>query len=105
MKRVNWKKLRSQIPNQVKIGGQTYEIVWISEFFDGKTLGETRFDPPQIVLKTGESDKVTVLVYGHEVIHAASDEEKIGLTEAQVLGLENALTYLLKPDNVFGGKK
>lgn len=105
MKRVNWKLLKSQIPHRVQIGKRVFEILWVDDFADGKTLGETRFDPPQIVIKTGESDKLTVKIYAHELVHAISDEEEVGLTETQVLKLEHAMIYLLKPNNVFEVKK
>lgn len=105
MKRIKWKQLRNQIPSRVEIGSRWFEIIWIDEFKDGKTLGETRFDPPQIVLKTNETDKETVKTYLHEITHAVSDEEEVGLTENQVIGIERSLTYLLKPNNVFTEKK
>ena len=104
--RVNWAKLRSQIPARVRIKRRYYEIVWVDSFPDGVTLGETRFAPYQIALKTGQSDRETVLTYRHEVYHAISEEEEIGLTEKQVQGLEKSLLYTLKPGNIFNnGKK
>lgn len=103
--RVNWKARRKEIPHRVQIGKTWYEIVWVSDFADGKTLGETRFNPPQIALISGLTDKLTVSVYGHEVIHAISEEFKAGLTENQVLALEQAIPSILKPQNLFVTKK
>ena len=72
---VNWKKLSKSIPHRVQIGPKSfYEILWVTDFKDGKTLGETRFDPKQIVLMKGLSPKETVSVYKHEVAHAYSYE-------------------------------
>jgi hypothetical protein len=103
--RISWKTRRAEIPHKVQIGKRIYEIVWVSDFADGKTLGETRFDPPQIALKTEESDKETVKTYSHEILHAISHEEGANLTENQVLALENSIPYLLKPQNIFVSKK
>lgn len=102
---INWKRLVKQIPISVSIAKEKYEIVWIQDFKDGTTLGETRFDPKQIVIKSNESPKLTVHVYIHEVIHAISNEFNIGLTESQVLALEEALSTILKKDNVFKAKE
>lgn len=101
MKRVNWKLLRQRIPARIQIAKRTYEIVWVDGFKDPSVLGETRFEPYQIALKTNENDKETVKTYLHEVAHAVSEEEQIGLTESQVQKLEKSLTYLLKPNNTF----
>lgn len=98
---MKWKKLLKQIPIQVQIDtGVFYDILWATEFkhhLVGKTIPEYR----QIILKTGETPKETVLTYLHEVIHAVSDAYGIGLTENQVLALESAIKHILKPNNVF----
>lgn len=70
-----------------------YEVVFIDEFADGKTLGECRWEPPQIVLKTGQSPKETFSTFVHEVIHMFAHEAGITLTETQVLKAE---AYFLK---------
>lgn len=106
-RRISWRKYRSEIPSSVQIGDTTYEIVWVDTFFkddpdnESHTLGETRWDPPQIALKIGQSAKETVKTYLHELLHAVSHEEGAGLTEPQVLSLEESILYLLKPQNVF----
>jgi hypothetical protein len=108
MSRVNWKKLKSQIPPRVRIGKRDVEIVWISDFKNDAQVGEARFEhdvPFQIVLRLDETDKETVHTYLHEIAHAISGEEEMGLTEGQVEKFENSLKYLLKPGNVFKGKK
>jgi hypothetical protein len=103
---VNWKDLLNRIPHTVHTGYKhRFEIVWVDDFPDGKTAGETRFDPLQIAIKKGQSDKEAVLTYLHEVLHAVSHTHDIGLTETQVRKLEKALTPLLKDDNVFTKKK
>lgn len=108
MKRVNWKLLYSQIPPRVQIGKRTVEIVWIKGFNDGEQVGETRLEhnsPFQIVLRMDEPIQETVKTYLHELAHAVSGEEDIGLTEKQVQKIEKAMLYLLKPNNVFEVKK
>jgi hypothetical protein len=102
--RISWKQRRAEIPHRVQLGKRIYEIVWVADFADGKTLGETRFNPPQIALKTGESDKETVKTYLHEIMHGISHEEEANLTENQVLALECSLPYVLKLGNIFNSK-
>lgn len=98
---IRWKTLFSKIPAKVKFGKNTYEVLWVDSFPNEKTLGETRFDVKQIVLKTGDSAKETVHTYYHECIHALEHEYKVGLTETQVLALEKSLKDILKKGNVF----
>jgi hypothetical protein len=101
-----WKDLSNRIPHRIHLGKKHYaEVVWVDDFPDGKTLGETRFEPLQIAIKKKQSDKETVLTYLHEVIHCIDSIHSIGLTETQVLKLEKALTPILKDDNVFTKKK
>lgn len=99
---VNWKKLSKLIPSEIQIGNKiTYKILWVEEF-PGNTVGEMDKDTKQIRLKLGQSNKEKVLTYLHEVFHAFSDENKIGLTEKQVSLLERKmLYYYLKPGNLF----
>ena len=99
--RTIWKSLQRQIPDRVQINKKVfYEVCYIHEFPDG-CLGETRYDQKQIVLKFGMSPKETVLTYWHEVLHAISWEHNVGLTETQVLNMEESGNYLFKPHNLF----
>lgn len=93
---VNWKKLKNSIPPSFKIKGKTWEVLWVDDFADGKTWGETRFDKKQVVIKNGLSPKLTVHTFIHELFHVISDETKANLTEKQVLALEKATPYLLE---------
>lgn len=98
---MNWKKIRNNIPSQIKVSGKhTYEIVWVESFKDEETLGETRFEPYQIAIKLGLSDKETVYTLLHECFHAISHDYNIGLTETQVQMLEKSLHYFLKFVNI-----
>lgn len=93
---INWKKIKSTIPHRVRIKNKIwYEVLYISDFKDQKTLGETRFETKQIVIKTGLSPKMTVSTFFHEVLHAISFEYDVDLTENQVLNIENSVSYLL----------
>lgn len=97
--RINWKKLRSNIPNKVRTAPRSfYEIFWSDAFhFDKeneRTYGITRFDPQQIILDSNQPDKEAVHTMYHEFIHALSAEYEIGLTEAQVRGMENTLVAM-----------
>lgn len=101
-----WKDLKDRIPHVVHTGYKNrFEVVWVDDFPDGKTDGETRFEPLQIAIKRGMSDKETVMTYLHELTHAADFSHEIGLTETQVLKIEKALIPLLKDGNVFTKKK
>lgn len=98
-----WLDWFSKIPQTVQVSRKgKYEVLWtdlIKE--DPNTMGETRFQPKQIVIKTAQSHKESVSTYLHELIHAVSEEYEVGLTEAQVRKLEKAVYYMLKPGNVF----
>ena len=84
------------IPSHVRVTAKrTYEVVHIEEF-KGQFLGECRFDPPQIVLKKGQTPKEEFSTFIHELCHAISEEYKVGLTEKQVLALEKGLLNFLK---------
>jgi len=99
---VNWKKLVKKIPNKVQLAKRgEYEVVWVDEFKQHDTIGETRFDRKQIAIKKNLSPKLTIITYLHEVIHGLSAEHDAQLTENQVLALEKGLYYLLKDGNLF----
>ena len=104
---VNWKNLLKKIPSHIQVTKKArYEVVWTDGFLDPNVMGETRFDPNQIVIKNNLSPKETVTTYIHEVIHAISNEYDVGLTETQVRALEKSLYYVLKNDNMLKeGKK
>lgn len=101
---IKWWQLVECIPQMVSFKKMEYEVLYVDDFKDGKTLGETRFGPNQIVLKRSQNDKELVHTYVHEVLHAISEEYKVGLSEKQVLRLEKALTDVIKPDNIFLNK-
>lgn len=103
---INWKKHYKNIPSSVKIGKNTYEILYISEFpKDHKQLGESRFgDNKQIIINLNQPIREAVHTYFHEILHIMSFEYDANLTENQVLGLEKGLKDLLKKDNLFKGE-
>lgn len=100
MRWIDWLK---KIPSAVQLSRKgKYEVVWTDTIKnDTDVLGETRFDPKQIVLKNDQSPKETVHTYIHEVLHAVSAEYDVNLTEAQVRKLEKALYYVIKKGNIF----
>lgn len=98
---MNWKNLRNNIPSHIQAGRNgLYEVVWVESFKDNDTLGETRFDPKQIAIKLGQTNKETVATLFHEFFHAVSHEYDINLTESQVKSLEKSLHYFLKFANI-----
>lgn len=106
MARTNWKKKVSNIPATIQIAPKVvYQITWQKEILDTKgnhLYGLTDLDNKIITIKMDMSPKLTVETYAHECFHAWSEEFELGLTENQVLGLENIIPYL---DGLFGGKK
>jgi len=98
---ISWKSLLTKIPAKVKFGKSTYEVLWVDAFPNEKTLGETRFDVKQIVLKKDDSAKETIHTYLHECIHALEFEYDAGLTESQVVALEKGIKDILKKGNIF----
>lgn len=104
---MNWKKKVNEIPHKIQIGNKLfYEIVWVDRFDNEQIVGETDFSKKQIRLKIDQSPKEKVMTFLHEVSHAFSDENDIGLTEAQICLLENKVFYyLLKSDNLFSKGK
>lgn len=103
---INWTKLKRRIPSKVLIGNTIYEVLFIDEFKSPSTLGETRLEDKQIILKNGQTPKELVKTYLHECLHAVSEEFEVGLTEQQILKMEEALSCILKDGNVFKkGKK
>jgi hypothetical protein len=102
--KVDWEKLRKQIPSEVHLKrGVHYEVLWVESLKD--CVGEMRPGTKQIVLELGHTDKQTVHTYFHELAHAISEEYGLNLTETQVLKFEESVYYLLKSDNLLKGKK
>jgi hypothetical protein len=100
--RVDYRKLVKQIPHRIQLQTKSfYEILWVDSFKDIKVMGETRFEPRQIVIRKGMTPKETVVTFLHEVAHAYSEEFNMGLTENQILNFEKGLYYLLKTNNIF----
>lgn len=87
-------------PSHIKINAKkSYEVLHIEDFADGETLGECRWEPPQIVLKKGQTEKNEFSVLIHEMLHMISNETDVPLTEKQVLKLEKFVLRLLVNNN------
>lgn len=105
MSTVNWDFYKRRIPHRVQVASKVfYEILWVDNF-TVNNLGETRYNEKQIVLKNNMSNKLTVITYLHELLHAMSYHHDLGLTETQVLASEKFFIYLLKDSNVFVQKR
>lgn len=99
---INWFKYLQNIPPRIKIGKNTYEILWTESFKDKEQVGESRFsDEKQILIKIGQSNKESVHTYFHEVLHAISEEYNVNLTEKQVLNMEKSLKDFIKDNNMW----
>jgi len=103
---INWKKLRKNIPNKVRVKARHhYEVLWSDEFWwddktGKKTFGITRtyadnkISPDQILLNKKQSDKETLHTYFHEFIHGLSEHYGLNLTESPVEKLEQSFVYI-----------
>lgn len=101
--RLNWKSLYRRIPSSVQVNKKIkYVITWRRDDpsidHDGIAYHN---DDKFIVLKLELKPKEAVHTYIHELLHAISVQYDVGLTENQVLALEKALHFILKPKNVF----
>lgn len=102
---IKWKSLKKNIPTHVKVGNNEYEVLYTDDFKGGKTAGEMRPDLTQIVIRNGLGAKETVLTFFHEFLHSVSEEYKVGLTEPQVLALEQSFNEFKKLFHTIEGKK
>lgn len=95
---MNWKKKSKNIPARVQIAPKVaYEIVWQKDLQDTKgnvIYGLTDLNTKTITIRMDMKPKLTVETYIHECFHAFSEEFNLGLTENQVLGMENMIPYL-----------
>lgn len=97
-----WKFFVSLIPPRIRITSKvTYEVVYIKEFKDSDIMGETRHWSKQIVLGDNQTDKEKIETLIHELIHAISDENDLGITETQVHALEKGIIKLLTLNKFF----
>lgn len=100
-----WLKYKKRIPSRVQVGNNHYEILYTDGFSNENTLGETRLEDKQIILRRDLNSKELVKTYLHECLHAISEEFEVGLSEQQILNLEEAIIYVLKEDNFFKKEK
>jgi hypothetical protein len=101
---IKYKSLKQNIPHRVKANGVEYEVLYVDDFKDGATLGETRFHPPQLVIKNNIGAKETVLTAYHEWLHILSEEYDINLTETQVTKMEKTFGDMKKFITTLEGK-
>lgn len=100
--KINWKSLYKKIPISIQITKKIkHDITWTRPDDSLDHVGITHHDIKHIVLNLSLKPKEAVHTYLHEVLHAVSEEYSVGLTENQVLALEKAVYYMLKPGNVF----
>lgn len=99
----NWRKLSKKIPIRVQIARKLfYDVVWVDGFVQENVVGLCDKNKRTIYLLKSLSPKEKVLTYLHEIIHAFSDENDIGITERQVGLLEKkCLLFMLKSGNIF----
>lgn len=101
MQKINWKKLRSNIPEEVQIGpNRTFKVEWHLDI--GKTknnrpiYGITTFSPNLIKLRKKQKDKDAVLSFFHEYLHTFHTYKDCNLTESQVSVLESKFEFFRK---------
>lgn len=99
---INWSKLYKRIPISVQVTRKVkYDITWTRNDPSLDHMGKTMLDTKHIVLNLDMKPRLATHTYIHELLHAISEEYDVGLSENQVLALEKALYFILKPKNVF----
>lgn len=88
------------IPEKVNILYKTYEVEEVPNLHEGadELYGQVHFLPEQIALNAGASEEQKKATLIHEIMHALDEMYSIGLEEAQVEKLGNAV-YTLARDN------
>src|SRR5258708_2712337 len=99
---VTVKKLLSLIPSSIRVTAKVaYELLWLKEFpKDPNQLGECRPTEKQIVINLNQTDIERLKCIIHECYHMLDLENEIGLTETQVLKLEEATYKFLKLNKI-----
>lgn len=94
------------IPNSIKIGWKTYDVVLAdSRLNSGAELyGQVDHDSCVITLRAASSPDQMRATLIHEVLHAIADMYGLELEEKLVTDLANAL-YCVYKDNRFDGRK
>lgn len=81
--------MRYKIPARIRVKANvTYDVLWTDSFKDPTQMGECDDVKKQIIIKKGLGKRQTYYTFLHELIHVIDMENKLGLTEAQVNGLE-----------------
>lgn len=109
MAKINWAKLRKNIPKEVKIGRHKFKV----EF--GKTIqkkngrycyGQTEFYPNRIVINEKLKDnKQIVLTYFHEWHHTWCLYKNMHFTENTVMAIESKFEFFRELILGLEGKK
>ncbi len=92
------KKKRLKIPRAVKVKNKCeVEVVWVEGFKDPYQYGEyrTTATSKQIALKKGMSEKLTQVIFFHELLHAIELERGVKLTHESIYKLSEALYYVM----------
>lgn len=94
-------KKRLAPPAHIRITKKaSYEVLYTDEF-KSDHVGETRFDPKQIIIKKGLSPSEEASTVVHELLHAIDHEEPgKPLTETNILRMERGLhrAFRLNPE-------
>lgn len=99
---INWKKLFKRIPVSIQLTKKVkYDITWARPDPSLDHVGITHLEAKHIVVSLDLKPRAAVHTYIHEVLHAISEEYDANLSEKQVLALEKALYFVLKPGNLF----
>lgn len=86
-----------ELPSEIKLTPkESYQLVFIKEFQHENVLGECDPNARQIKIKAGLSNKQTVSVLIHEIVHAMSFTHELNITENRTEGLELALVRLFR---------
>lgn len=99
---IDWKSYFKRIPISIQLSRKVkYDVTWTRPDPSLDHIGRTHTDTKQIVVSLDLKPRMAVHTYIHEFLHAVSEEYEANLTEKQVLALEKALYFVLKPGNLF----
>lgn len=92
-----------KLPHKIRLSSKDfYAVVVVPRFEEKSDLGHCDYEKREIRLCVeNQSEKAVVGTLLHESLHYIGDKYKLGLTEAQVAGLEIGIINLFKLNSRF----
>lgn len=84
-----------KIPHKVKIKpGVFYEVVWVDKFDDPDQLGYCTADKRLIYIKKDLSEKESMTIFLHELLHALEFEYGLKIPHKLIYSLQDPLWFV-----------